>query len=469
MNEATTGDSLKRSLRVGYVAVIAAAAVAFYGIIRYQFEFLFPVAAAIVGFAAALFGTRVALPLYFATVFGEPANVPGIPISLNQAAAGFLILAFAIELFRRPWRAAPTLALVSMVLFHAYFVTMSIVLHQPGTPFLYQPVFYLLLTIVMAGFGADDRWRSWMLWSFFLITIVGALLGFAELALRQDITFRGLRRFGHLRINGLGADAIQFAFTMLWGGFIGLYLFLSSRGFLRLMCLCGAVTLFLASLVTLNRQTPIILFAMLIVFAYLCRWRYRPLLFVGIFTVTALAVPLVGAKLAERWSTASSVTKDASLGVRYDKAITALEMVKAHPLVGVGHGNFRHLWPEYRPRGETVNLQDSWDTDIHVDLGYLQVLVEYGSIGLALYGVLVFGIGAALWRGLRIAKRIGDAELRNLFAMLCALFAQLCISMFIQDTFGIPRTNLLIGLIVASDLLARRRLAEWERTRASAP
>ncbi len=72
----------------------------------------------------------------------------------------------------------------------------------------------------------------------------------------------------------------------------------------------------------------------------------------------------------------------------------ALNMATAHPLLGVGLGNYEVVYPEYR----LVN----WPEPLgHAHNYYLNILAEAGIIGLLVYGKVWVGIIALSWRGRR--------------------------------------------------------------------
>jgi len=80
----------------------------------------------------------------------------------------------------------------------------------------------------------------------------------------------------------------------------------------------------------------------------------------------------MGAPLPTRGRMPSSV-------MRMPRAVlwsTALQVSREHPLLGIGPDNFRHTY------GRHLGLP-SWDTRVHANNAYLEVLVGTGAIGLA--------------------------------------------------------------------------------------
>jgi len=70
----------------------------------------------------------------------------------------------------------------------------------------------------------------------------------------------------------------------------------------------------------------------------------------------------------------------------------ALNMVSAHPLLGIGLGNYEVVYPVYR----LVNWLEALG---HAHNYYLNILAEAGIVGLLVYGKVWVGIMALSWRG----------------------------------------------------------------------
>lgn len=414
-------------------------------------DMLLPVGGGALAVLLAFAGSRVILPIYFATTFGGEIKVPGLPVSLNRALALLLFASFAVEFARARWRLHPSPAMAILVAFHAYILGAAWVKLPEGGTLFVQPAFYLVIAFAAAAASWRPEWRTTVLWSFAIISTAHTLVGLAEFVLRQDIILWGMRSFTRddVRINGIARDAIQFGFNCCWGSLVSLWLLTRCRGLLdgALAATTGIIQL-AAGLLTLNRQIPFILAAMLLAFVLLCRWEHRRKLALALAAGALLAIPALGWKLSQRFATATSEVRDASLGIRYDKAITGWEMLRQNPWTGIGHNYFQYVYRQYRPIGETVIMQDDWTRNHTVDLGYVQVAVEYGIVGGAFYLALLLALGASLWLARSRAIRAQDTAALNFTALLAALLVQHLVSQFLQDTFGVVRTYLLMGWII---------------------
>jgi hypothetical protein len=301
-----------------------------------------------------------------------------------------------------------------------------------------------------------------------LVSVVAIVIpGLLELVLRKNITLAGIG--GDLqRVNGLSQNAIIYGFTAVWAVPLGTVLALEARsGFGRALAFCCVAALALMAVATLNRQTPIILAFVLLAFVLLTRSAYRMTMLGGMLAVGLLAAPLVGAKVVERFSTASDFRKDPSLAVRRDKALIAREMLRSHLWTGIGHNHFQVLFKRYRPKGELFILPYVLDRKHFIDLGVVQIVTEYGVIGATIVLLLFLASIAMFWRYYRHSRHFPETWWTNVMAGIGALFVQLFMSLLIQDTLVSPRTYMLYGIFFATCMgieLRRQALAREAQT-----
>jgi O-antigen ligase len=87
---------------------------------------------------------------------------------------------------------------------------------------------------------------------------------------------------------------------------------------------------------------------------------------------------------------------------------TARNMWKAHPILGVGGGNFPYLVGEYQPLDfdKPQYLEQNW-TGTAVHSVYFQVLAEHGSVGILLLGYIIWAHYQTIRRLRRAAARSG--------------------------------------------------------------
>lgn len=107
--------------------------------------------------------------------------------------------------------------------------------------------------------------------------------------------------------------------------------------------------------------------------------RLARALLVGLAAIALVA--LAPARFWSRTETVSSFREDAAAMGRVHAWMVASRISADRPLLGVGAGNFRLVWPHYA-RGEAPTAYEAHNV-------FLQVLAELGWIGLALFLVFV--------------------------------------------------------------------------------
>lgn len=143
-----------------------------------------------------------------------------------------------------------------------------------------------------------------------------------------------------------------------------------------------------------NKQRLVIASVLLVLAAGAVGWRYRE----------AVAYRIAGATQLE--------AAEGGLMTRLRGYITAWEMGKRHPLVGVGVGGYPSLYghyrryfmsdPQYAGIAQAAGAEDF--DEIHSPLAhneYLQIFVELGLLGLLLFAVFWALVVRRLWRGWR--------------------------------------------------------------------
>lgn len=424
------------------------------------------------GTALVLLGPKVTFPLYFATWFSYGIPLPGLPVSLNQVLGVAFLASWAVSLIRRGVRIPASPCFVLLSIFTIYGVVVSWIYAVPGSVPAYQNIAYLLSAIAVFSVYREPGELKRLLGVLLAISCAILSVGLFEFILRRDIApqFSDYRvTEENLRINGLARNAIQFAFQATWIMPWALLLFLEGKSSsVRRWSLAGLLFLVMLALMTFNRQTPIIIGVMLAAGLILIRSPLRRR-FIAVFVSGAVVfTPYFLYKVWERIAALGAGQRpDMSLMVRQDKAVTALEMVRDYPLFGIGLNNFKDIWWEYRPIGETYVLHFQKGADQFVDLGYLQILTETGIVGsVMLLLVLAFGFRAWLV-GWKHARNLKSTLPRNALAAVAMGFVQLLLSMLVQDTFFIPKTFILFAFLFLVIELAKRQ-ARIEREEAEA-
>lgn len=120
--------------------------------------------------------------------------------------------------------------------------------------------------------------------------------------------------------------------------------------------------------------------------------------------------------------TASIGGGDYSLGIRFIMWKVTGEMIKAHPVTGVGAGAWEAMQPLYQVEGSQL------ETDYYVHNEILQLLAEYGLTGLLFLIALLGYLASAAWKTLRNRTPEGLAEAPVRAIALASLLAFLIVS-----------------------------------------
>lgn len=118
--------------------------------------------------------------------------------------------------------------------------------------------------------------------------------------------------------------------------------------------------------------------------------------------------------------------------------LAGVRMFAAHPILGVGIGNYSVAYPAFHPRGWYASLQ-------HAHNYYINIAAEAGIVGLTSYTLLV---GSALWYSYAIVRRTRDGVC---FAVALGALGALIATDFhnIFDVLYVHGMATLLGAILA--------------------
>ncbi len=229
-----------------------------------------------------------------------------------------------------------------------------------------------------------------------------AALFYAQTAL---LILLGLALWHRLLRSWAGADGKRRIAALLTLGLIALNLGLTSA---RLASALFLLTATVAALLSLQAWKP----------ALLRRWRA---LMAGALALLAVVGLAGGAMLAAN----PLVLDSSSLRIRLYVWRIAAEVVREHPVIGVGYGpeRFQQGWLAHRlplpPESpfHSIHTGDPLFKPQHAHNLYLQVLAERGVLGLATFLLLLLALGRALQRHTRAAFAAGDLWLAGAMSL----------------------------------------------------
>lgn len=195
----------------------------------------------------------------------------------------------------------------------------------------------------------------------------------------------------------------------------------------RIALACGVTAMlgWLATLQSLERSPfvgALAGFTLLIVGTAIVRFRLRQsskrlLLLTGALTCILLlqAMPFLGGSASGSTSTVTrlgqNLVTDNNTRVRFLFWGVGLEMLRAHPFLGVGGNNYEAAFPVARARfaanhpGSSLVGMNEQFLNVYAHNEYLQLLAELGLIGFALFVVLCLGFVVNFWHALKHRKQ----------------------------------------------------------------
>ncbi|MGA9874549.1 MAG: O-antigen ligase family protein [Solirubrobacteraceae bacterium] len=243
---------------------------------------------------------------------------------------------------------------------------------------------------------------------------------------------------GAERVTGTIGDPNELAAALLLGLGLGAGLALS-RGRASVLRLWGAVAIpicIAGIFLSLSRGGLIALGALLVAGTFLAgRWRR---LMVGILVVIVAGGVLYFTQIASL-PARERVTTSAGGSGRSDLWTVGWRMVRAHPLEGVGVGNFQVVSANYVLQPGVITRAElifsSAPKIAHNT--YLEVLSEMGVPGLLLFMLIVVGSLACVLRAARVWSARGDVGMEALArSVLLALIGMLVADFFISQTYN---------------------------------
>lgn len=352
---------------------------------------------------------------------------------------------------RRLWQAEPqALALLLALLAYLAVIVLSILVAYTRAPVVKETLKWSEVLAVVAAtwlFIRTERQALWLAWAIIIAALAEALLGCVQYVLATGLLGPG---GANIRVYGTFDQPNPFGGYLNLALPFALALALFGRDPRMRWVASGASGLLLFALYLSDSRGALLgLVAALLVLVAI-GWRYERQALIAIavgapLLVIAWFTHLIPASL-ENKLLAQFRVNDVSLTAQLNDAnystierlahwVAGLHMFHAHPLLGVGAGNYDAAYQQYKVPG--------WDESLtHAHNYYINTAAETGALGLlALLAVVAVALWVA-WRATRATdwRRTGIAALAGVDARALAIggaavIAALCIHNLTDDLF----------------------------------
>lgn len=420
-----------------------------------------PVALAAMGALAVLVVAVMVHPFiffsfYFAALFFADTRLPALGLSANQILAVLFFVSYLGY-----WARGHTMALRSgvtpwLTLLALYFTVNALLGESPphGQLMARYVVIYYVLALVLATCLRSERSIYAYAWIIVGLTFIAALVGFVEAIQRGTFAAFTGKITDAVRVKGTASTANVYGWNLVFSFPFAFFLFSQvERRCWRYTALAMGLFILFVALLTLSRQTIVLVGLQLIVcarlFSYPSRRMFFGFLVLFLFVGAMLAAPPIVARLLS----VTRLARDYSYLERRDSAILCWEVIRARPVFGVGLGSFTAVWRNYLPADYRTFFAQYIEASRPraPDQGYLQIAAEGGLVGLAIF----LGFVSAVWhrwrRVRREALRRGDRFVLNVTALVSALMLHFLATTFTDDTFLYVRVWLIYPLVLLLD------------------
>jgi O-antigen ligase len=336
----------------------------------------------------------------------------------------------------------------------------SILLHL--TPF-------LLGLVIVIGLEADQRRRLWRLLpvNFLLLGLYG--VGNHVLAGNAKVLWvPGFPHYqeGYFRATGSYFCPDHFAGLMELGLCVAMagMVFRDAGRWRRLAWLGLAVVMITGIVLSKSRGgglVTVLIFGLTLWWGVLA-WPARTRMIIRASALVAglvvlVVVVLAGPRYVQRFKAYPWVRLEQS--DRYQMSAAALRGWKSAPLVGIGPGMHQNLWPHFAPSADGDREKGIWPRflnngfhsyEAHND--WVQLLEEYGALGVVLFLWATGMTGLALFRGWRrAASGVAGGADPDAAVLPTALLAGAGLALHSAGDFNlqIPATTWVLGAMVA--------------------
>jgi hypothetical protein len=316
-------------------------------------------------------------------LYAEAASLP-LSIAATHICLGVLILLWGYQYGIKGISPVHTFLDRPILIFLAVVLAAALVGVSPGRSFLkFFGLWHIALIYILASWASDPVRMRRLIWVLFGVAALNGIYGIVQHVsggldlFRLGRPERILKIGDEVRATGVFDHFMTFSGQMLLLGLLGTGLILFwARGRSRWI-LAGAVIVFFGAIwASFTRNAWVGLGAGFLAIALFKEKRTMIILVVGLF-VTVVALSLADRGFRTRAVSTVKIHEGSTVD-RFRIWHATLDMIKDHPLFGVGIGNFSSVFDQYRGRyGEELRS--------HAHNTLLQIAAENGLIGLAAY------------------------------------------------------------------------------------
>lgn len=322
-----------------------------------------------------------------------------VSIAITQAFLALAGLLFAAQLLRnRPRIVFPSIKLP--LLFFCLFTVISVfwATNSAAGWFAVRKLVLFLIILLAINLIASSRHLAWLWKGLFIEAAIVALIA-AEQFVRQYRVVRAEHPhhvYAYMittRITGLMGDWMNFGGQQMLV-FVVLAAFLLFA--LKVQRAWWAVAAVLALSIVLNLTRGVWLGCFFAIVYLLCRWKPT---WVLALPVLAIVIYLIAPRVVrERLWLAFHPSRDPALSIRFEMWHAGLNMIRAHPWVGVGPNNIPQVYDLYLPPGRAPEA----GFHEHLHDNFIQFAAERGLPCLAAWTWLM---AALLWQMWKVRRR----------------------------------------------------------------
>ena len=362
-------------------------------------------------------------------------------IAITQAFLALAGLFFAVHLLvSRPPITFPRIKLPLLLFCLLTVISVFWATNQATGWFAVRKLVLFLIILLAVNLVASRRHLIWLWKGLFIESAMVGLIAAGQFV-RQYRMVR-LQHPHHIyaymittRITGLMGDWMNFGGQqMLVFIFLAAFLLLA----LRVRRIWWAVLAVIALSIALNLTRGVWLGCFFAILYLLWRWRPK---WVLVMPVLAIAIYFFAPRVVhERLWLALHPTHDPALAIRFEMWHVGLNMIKAHPWVGVGPNNIPQVYDLYLPKGDAPIA--GYHSHLHDN--FVQFAAERGLPCLVAW---IWLMAALLWQIWKIRRRCGSG--RWLVDAAIASWLAFVVEGFFEFNFGTSPV-LMVFLFVVS-------------------